>query len=222
VKDALEKWFKDSVKTKKALSYGMIRLVQVVMTAWRARGASSDGFSTEFRETTEEFTAMFRDLLLSNLKRRLQKPEKLSNDDDDRCMSLYSTMDALDAIGATSSDLADLQINVGAALVSLNEWNLKLEKRFEVFVIEHHWVRLDEHPTISLGGDTTSVTGRRAIRKKVKAVTEQMPELEKLQLAIHMLDELADESAVDKLLALKHVIVNCEGQLAYLIIYIIV
>jgi nucleolar pre-ribosomal-associated protein 2 len=196
----------------------MVRLVQVVMAAWIARGASSDDFSNEFRNTTKEFMATFRMLLLSNLKRRLQKPEKLTNDDNYRCMSLYSTLDALDVVGVNDGDLADLQIDPRIALVSLDEWNTELEKRFEVFVYEHHWIKFDELSMISLGGDITSLTGRQAIRKKAKAVTEYMSELEKLQLVIRMLDEQADEHALDKLLALKHVIVTCEGQFTHLVL----
>lgn len=220
MRDAIEKWFQDSRKSKKPLSYAMIRLVQIVMTAWKNRGASSDGFS--LRETTEVFTATFRALLLSNLKRLLQKPEKLRNDDNDQCMSLYSTTDALDAIGVTDNNLTGLEIDATATLISLNKFNSMLEMRFEVFVIEHRWIRFNEHPKISLGGDVTSVIGRQAIKRKAKAVTEQMTEFEKLQFVTRMLDQMANEHALERLLALKHVIASCEGQLVPLIFGIIV
>jgi hypothetical protein len=129
-------------------------------------------------------------------------------------------MDALDVIGVTDGDLAELRIDPRVALESLIDWNSELEKRFEVFIYEHHWIKFNDLSITSLGGDVTTFTGQQAIWKKAKAVTEQMSELEKLQLVIRMLDELADQQALDKLLALKQVVLSCEGQPTYLISYI--
>jgi hypothetical protein len=214
VKEALESWLQVNRRTKKVPSYAMIRLVQVVITIWRTKGTSSDDFSMALTETTEELSAIFRSLLLSNLQRRLQKPEKLIQDDDERCMSLYSTMDALDALNVGESDLVNLQVDIMSTLDSLKEWNSELGKRFELFLTEHYPGVFGEPPKRLLKGDVTTVTGREAIRRKSMAMTKRMTELEKLQLVTDLLEEVGDAQALDKLLALKHVIASCEGELA--------
>lgn len=212
VKEALENWLQVNRETKKALSYGMIRLVQVVITVWRTKCTSSDEFSTTLKTTTEELSATFKALLLSNLQRRLQNPEMLTKDDGERCMSLYSTMDALDAIDVAGNDLVNLQIDTMSTLDYLKELNPELCKRFELFMTEHYPQVFGEPLKQLLRGDVTAFNGREAIRRKALAMTKQMAELEKAQLVDDLLEEVRDEQALDKLLALKHVIGSCEGK----------
>jgi hypothetical protein len=57
-------------------------------------------------------------------------------------------------------------------------------------------------------------TGRESIRRKAIAVPGRMTEPGKLQLVNNLLEEMRDEEAFDKLLALKYVIDSCEGKLA--------
>jgi hypothetical protein len=212
VKEVLENWLQVNRKTKKALSYAMIRLVQVVITVWRTKRTSSDVFSTTLKATTEELSATFKALLLSNLQRCLQNPETLTKDDGERCMSLYSTMDALGAIDVAGNDLANLQIDTMSTLDCLKELNLELYKRFELFMTEHYPQVFSEPLKQLLRGDVAAFNGREAIRRKALAMTKQMAELEKAQLVDDLLEEVKDEQALDKLLALKHVISSCKGK----------
>jgi hypothetical protein len=212
----LGNWLQVNRKTKKVPSYAMIRLIQVVLAVWRTKGTYSDEFSMTLKETTEEFSVTFRDLLLCNLQRRLQKTEKLTQDDDERCMSLYSTMDALDVINVGESDLVNLDVDTRSTLDSLKELNLELGNRFELFMIEHYPGVFGEPPERLLKGAVGTVAGREAIRRKARATTQRMTEPKKLQLVSDLLEEVGDAQALDKLLALKHVIAGCEGGLAKL------
>jgi hypothetical protein len=213
VKEALENWLQVNRKAKKVLSYAMIRLVQVVIMVWRTKGTSSDEFSLALKKTTEELLATFRGLLLSNLQRRLQKPEKLTEEGDERCMSLYSTMDALDAIDVGESDLVNLQVDTMSTLASLKELNAELGKRLELFMTEHYPAAFGEPLKTLLGGDVTTVAVRHAIQKKAMTMTKGMTEPERLQLVTDLLEEVGNAQALDKLLTLKYVINSCEGQL---------
>lgn len=216
MKEALGNWLQVNCKTE-VPSYAMIRLMQVVLAVWRTKCTYSDEFSMTLKETTEEFSATFRGLLLCNLQRRLQKTEKLTQDDEERCMSLYSTMDALDVIDVGESDLVDLDIDTRSGLDSLKELNPELRNRFELFMIEHYPEIYGESPERLLKGAVGTVAGREAIRRKARAMTQRMTEPEKLQLVSDLLEEVGDAQALDKLLALKHVIAGCEGELAKLI-----
>jgi hypothetical protein len=210
-KDALENWLQVNRKTKRVPSYATIRLVQVVITVWRTKATSVDGFLMALKETAEKFSATFKGLLLSNLQRCLQKPEKLAQDNDEHCLSLYSTMDALDAFDAGEGDLVKMQINVISTLDLLKELNSELGKRLELFMTEHYPAVFGEPPKRLLKGDITTIAGREVIRRKAVAMTKRMTEPEKLQLVTDLLEEVGDAQALDKLLALKHVIANCEG-----------
>lgn len=213
-KGALENWLQVNRKTKKVPSYAMIRLVQVVITVWRTKGTSSDDFSMALKDTAEELSGTFRGLLLSNLQQRLQKPEKLTQDDNERCLSFYSTMDALDAIDVGEGDFINMQVDVISTLNSLKELNSELGKRLELFMTEHYPAVFGEPPKRLLKGDVTTIAGREAIRRKAMAMTKRMTEPEKLQLVTDLLEEVGAANALDKLLALKHVIASCEGELA--------
>jgi len=210
----LENWLEVNRKTKKVLPYAMIRLVQVVIMVMKTKNNSSNEFSTALRKTTEELSAKFQTLLLSSLQRRLQNPEKLSQDDGDRCMSLYNTMDALDVIGLQQIDLANLQVDIMSILNTLKEINPKLEKRFELFMTEHYPAVFGKPPERLLKGDVTTINDREAIRRKALAMTKHMTEPEKLQLVNDLVEEVRGEEALDKLLALKYIISSCGGKLS--------
>ncbi len=213
-KESLGNWLKINRRTKKVLSYAMIRLVQVVLMVWKAKCTSSDNLSAELKESVEEFSATFGGLLLSNLQWLLQKPKKLTQDGDERCLSLYSTMDALDAVDPAESGLGDLQVDTISTLNSLQEVNPELGKRFELFMTEHYPGVFGEPRRKVLKGDVATVTGREAIRRKAIALTKRMTESGKLQLVTDLLEEVGDEDSLDTLLALKHVIDSCEGEFA--------
>jgi hypothetical protein len=204
----LVEWLQKYSKAKTVPPYAMIRLAQVAVSALGAKLNLVDTTGNLSKQSEAGIVSSLKDLLLSNLRRRLQRPEKLKDDDDNRCMSLYSTMDALDALGVSKDDLTDLQ-----ALVPLKEFNTELKIRLETFITEYCPKGLDAIPSILLRGDPSSSLGRRFIQKKVQAVTGGMSETERLSLVGTLLDEgSADSNGLDKLLALRYAIAGCEGK----------
>jgi hypothetical protein len=209
----LEDWLQKNIKAKTTLPYAMIRLAQVAVSALDVKLTSLDTPNNLSKQREAEILALFKKLLLSNLQRRLQKPEKLKSDDDTRCMSLHSTIDALDALGVSEDDLADVQVDIRQSLIPLKEFNAELEKRLEGFIIECCPKGLDATPSSLLGGDPASSLGRESIQKKVLAITERMTEADKLRLVDSLLSEgFAGSNSLDKLFALRHAIVSCEGE----------
>jgi hypothetical protein len=209
---ALVEWLQKYSKAKTAPPYAMIRLAQVAVSALGAKLNLVEP-TCNLSKQSEGVVSSLKDLLLSNLRHRLQKPEKLRDDDCNRCMSLYSTMDALDALGVGQDDMMDLQAHMEQALIPLGEFNTELKMRLETFITEYYPKGLDVIPSILLRGDPSSSLGRKSIQKKVQAVTGSMSETERLRLVGTLLDEgFADSNGLGKLLALRYAIANCEGK----------
>jgi hypothetical protein len=106
----VEEWIEANIKAKKVPSFAMIGLVQVVISVLGTKALVLNTSNIANEQKLAELQSSYRELLSRNLRRRLEKPEKLKDKNDERTMSLYKTMDAFDAIGTTQHEIADLRI----------------------------------------------------------------------------------------------------------------
>lgn len=208
----VEEWIEANIKAKKVPSFAMIGLVQVVISVLGTKALVLNTSNIANEQKLAELQSSYRELLSRNLRRRLEKPEKLKDKNDERTMSLYKTMDAFDAIGTTQYEIADLRMNYKSFTSTLMEINPKLRHRFELFMFEHDKT-IDRSSFHVSKGEIASIIGRKAIKREVLATTEGLAEPDRLQLASRILaDTLEGDKSIENLLALRHVIASCESK----------
>ncbi len=210
----IREWLQTNCKAKSVPAYSMITLLKINTSMLVTGSIPLDALGIIRKEDQDDLRISYKLFLFSNIRRRLQKPDKLQKDNDEQCMSLYSTIDALETIDITPSELKDLQVKIRSFIATLKESKNKLAERLEMFIHEGQW-DADGWPLSSFDGIVTSLEGRLAIQKRVLAMSGQMTDLEKLRIVHSLLKEvLPDGQSLAQLLAIRHFIDSCESRLA--------
>jgi len=208
-------WLRVNNEAKEVPVYAIVGLLKVATSALKTRATHLRTLKIVSDEELHDLQDSFRKLLLHNLERLIRRPEMIETDDNEKLMSLYSTFDAVDAVGFRESDFDELRGNAKAVISTIVTSNLELGKRFELFMIEHDEKAFSGLFTGLFVGDVTSIVGRQGLQQRVLSITKGMIETQKLRIVIRLLDETsADMESLDKLLALKFVISSCEGRSA--------
>lgn len=201
-------------------SYAMISLAKVAFSGLNSKEIALETLDIVEKKKLRELQNSFRKLLLRNIERRLEKLEKLANNDGKRTMSLCSCLNALDSVEVEQDDLVNLQSLAKPAIVSLRELDETLARRLELFMLKHEENPFREISIETIRGDITSfgdiasVDGRQAILQKVLAISKSMTEPQKLGLATKLLQcGKSDIPKPGNLLAFRHLITSCDGLL---------
>ncbi|KAI9742252.1 MAG: hypothetical protein M1818_004152 [Claussenomyces sp. TS43310] len=211
--DTLEKWIQQNVRAKNPPAFTMIGLVKVISSVVATKTASLKSSKILDDERYTSMSLLFKEMLLNNLSRLLQKPSKLRKFDGERSMSLYSTVDALRALHLEKEDIETLSETLREVpLDALQETNVEIGRIVKTYLFEQiPSIVQGASATDSLGGDVFSDVGRQAVQSKTSTLSKSLEEDERLVLATDLLREgLADKGNLDKLLALKDVILTCE------------
>ncbi|KFY03585.1 hypothetical protein O988_01385, partial [Pseudogymnoascus sp. VKM F-3808] len=196
--------------SKSTIGCGRIELAVVFLSflsANESRVLKVDGVTAE---AILEKNTTFRDELVLNLKRLVQKPTKLKRATDERSMSLYSTIRALENPVFTMDPrpLRDLNDDVTICVKELESRNPALASQVKIFFLTHIASILSVQSDL-VDEDVTTSAGRVAIMRAMQAKTATMNESEKRDLLLRDLLPASKEN-LDKLLAVHYVLESCE------------
>ncbi|OBT82804.1 hypothetical protein VE02_09169 [Pseudogymnoascus sp. 03VT05] len=163
-------------------------------------------------EKISEIKTTFRDEFVSNLKRLVQKPAKLKREADERSMSLYSTIRALEnpVLGVDPRSLSNLYDDATTCAKEVEERNPALASQIKTFFITHIAEPSKVEESELFDEDVTTSAGRIAIMRAMQAKTATMDESEKHDLLQSLLPSSTEN--LDKLLAIHYVLESCEDQ----------
>ncbi|KFY90495.1 hypothetical protein V500_05159 [Pseudogymnoascus sp. VKM F-4518 (FW-2643)] len=198
--------------SKSTIGCGRIQLA-VVFISFLATNESRvlkvDGVSAE---KISEIKTTFRDEFISNLRRLVQKPAKLKKATDERSMSLYSTIRALEnpVLAVDPHSLSHLYDDATTCVKDLEARNPALASQINTFIITHIAETSKVKESDLFDEDVTTSAGRLAIMGSMQAKTATMDESEKRDLLLQVLLPASTEN-LDKLLAIHYVLESCEG-----------
>lgn len=200
--------------SKSTIACGMIQLAEVVVS-WLStneeRVEKVEGIS---KQSILKTKSVFKEEFISNLRRLLERPAKLKKENDERSMSLYSTIRALEnpAFEIEAGSLSHLYDSAVTCAREVEESDPSLASQIKTLFIAHAPIASEVPQSKLLDEDVTTSMGRSSIKKKILVQTKNMDERKKHE----MLSELLPGSAenLDKLLAVRYVIEACEGESA--------
>ncbi|KFY30477.1 hypothetical protein V494_08148, partial [Pseudogymnoascus sp. VKM F-4513 (FW-928)] len=197
--------------SKSTIGCARIQLAVVFLSflaANESRVLKVDGVTAE---KISELKTTFRDEFVSNLRRLVQKPTKLKKATDERSMSLYSTIRALEnpVLAVDPSSLSHLYDDATSCAKDLEERNPTLASQINTFFITHTAETSEVEQSELFDEDVTTSAGRLAIMRAIQAKTATMDESEKHDLMIRGLLPGCAEN-LDKLLAIHYVLESCE------------
>lgn len=205
----VKSWLKTREKSKSVTSFTMIRLIQVVLSSLENRIDNLVKQEILGKDKLSKMISLYGKVLVSNLLQRLQKPEKLKDDDGDRCMAVYCTLDALEVLFEGLPPFLEVPKPL---IMALRDVNPMLAIRLEVSLLELAPRTAGGIPDTLVYGDVTSIAGRQSIRKGAEGVLKGLSEAAKLSIVASMLQEkLHGTDTLEKLLSLRHFIADCEG-----------
>ena len=191
--------------SKSTIGCGRIQLAVVFLSflaANQSRALKVDGVTAE---KILEIKTTFRDEFISNVKRLVQKPAKLKRATDERSMSLYSTIRALEnpVFSVDPHSLSHLYDDAIACAKDLEARNPALASQINTFFITHNDEKVKESDLFD--EDVTTSAGRVAIMRAMQAKTAKMDESEKHDLLLRVLLPASTQN-LDKLLAVHYVL----------------
>lgn len=204
-------WLHTNCKAKSVPPYSIITLLKISMTMLATGSVPLDVTGVFQKKDQDDLMISYKHFLFFNLRHRLRKPEKLQKTEDEECMSLSSTLEALEVIDMTQSDIKDLQAYIGPVISPLKKSQNRLAERLEMFL--GRW-DVDRWALSSFDDIVTSLEGRLNIRKWVLAASNQMTNLEKLRVVNRLLKEVVpDGRKLTQLLTIRQFIDSYEGKL---------
>ena len=198
--------------SKSTIGCGRIQLAVVFLSFLainESRVLKVDGVTAE---KISEIKTTFRDEFISNLRRLVQKPAKLKRATDERSMSLYSTIRALEnpVLAADPHSLSHLYDDATTCVKDLEARNPALASHINTFIITHIAETSKVKESDLFDEDVTTSAGRLAIMRSMQAKTATMDESEKRDLLLQVLLPASTEN-LDKLLAIHYVLESCDG-----------
>ena len=208
----VRKWIEKYSKSKTVPPFAMIRLTQVVVISLVNKSDSLESAGHQ-QSALEDVVRMYRELLLSIIERRLQKPEKLTKDDGPSAMAVYCALSALNVIGMSNAASDSVTAALAVGTPTLRDINPVLSICLETFLDELTPENFDAHSIdILADGEITSTAGRHSIQTRVETITKNLSEHEKLRLVDIVLQKsLGSSENLNLLLTLWHAISACEG-----------
>lgn len=203
--------------SKSIIGCGRIQLAIAVLYFFatnESRLLNLDGVTAE---RISDIYTTFRDELISNLRRLVQKPAKLKSATDERSMSLSSTICALENPIFTifksgpPGSLSHLYDDAITCVKDLEARNPVLASQINTFFITHMTETSKVKESELFDEDVTTSSGRIAIMRAMQAKTATMDESEKRDLLVRVLLPASTQN-LDKLLAIHYVLESCEGQ----------
>lgn len=197
--------------SKSIIGCGRIQLAVVFLSFLSTNESSVLKVDGVTAETILEKKTTFRDELVSNLKRLVQKPTKLKRATDERSMSLYSTIRALEnpIFTVDPRPLRDIYDDVTICVKELESRNPALASQLKTFFLTHI-ASISNVQSDVVDEDVTTSAGRIAIMRAMQSKTATMDESEKRDLLLRDLLPASKEN-LDKLLSVHYVLESCEG-----------
>lgn len=212
----LQKKLKAKADTKKThkLDYALVALFDVLLGAFTAKETQLNDLSIISRADFISINASFKTCLLAQLEGLLAKTKKSSKPEKqaEKFLTIRSIVDALSKSRFDGSELANLVDAAKSFSASLDQTNMDVARRLETFISTSAQSAEVEVIDSHFGGDISTVSGRQAIVDKVHALIFRKDQSEKLALLRSLLrDNQVSLTQLDKLLALRHLIMDCEG-----------
>jgi nucleolar pre-ribosomal-associated protein 2 len=189
-------------------------IYHVAITAFNERGVALDGEDIVSTESLETTTLAFKSHELVQLKHTLHKLSKRKITPSERmsqCLSTISIVDALSTLKIDSILLSDVQDDAQAFLSSIESNQLQVGKRLETFMKIYGPENNDKFEVVY---DVTNTYERQSISERTRAAIAGKNNTQKLNLTWTLIGkELTGLNRLDKLLAMRYVIISIEGKL---------
>jgi nucleolar pre-ribosomal-associated protein 2 len=202
---------KASSKQTHQLNFALVALFEVLFETLEARGTQLDDLEIISRSKFSSLKEAFQICLLWQLENILVKAKKLSKSgkDSESLLTLRSIIDALIKSKVERSRLAKVFDEAKSFIASLDRTDIDIGRRLETF-ISIFTMSIDAEVVDSqFGGDISTVYGRQAIAEKTHQFIRLMDQHQKLELLSSLLE--SNWTELDKLWAIRHLIIGCEG-----------
>ena len=203
----------DSTKIHK-LNYALVALFEALLGVFTLRGDQLNDLAII---TTADFASVknsFKARLLAQLEQLLAKTKTSakSHQRAEKSLTILSIIDALSKLEVTSADVAKLASAVESFTASYDNADIKM--RLDTFM----YVRAAPAETgivaSQLGGNISTLYGRQAISEKVHALIAERNQAEKLEVIKYAFGDDLTGLTLDKLQAVRHLVMACEGLLS--------
>lgn len=195
----LSSWLESSQKKLSPSQFSSIGLADIALKALVDSEAVIVAMGLTSVAHLEELTAKFKDVLVGNLRMRLEKPKKLKSDLDPINKSVYAIIKALRSRSLSSSEISSLSPDLRNSIASVEKVNHGLAFTLNEFFVETDPDQFkDIALDILLSGTISTGSGRQAATKTLKASIANMCESEVLALVYNLIEEgLADTSKLN-------------------------
>jgi nucleolar pre-ribosomal-associated protein 2 len=204
----------DSKKIHK-LNYALITLFDTVIEAFAVKETQLNDLDIISRSDYTSVKNSFKRCLLGLLeelltKTRSSKAEKQA----ERSLTALSIIDALGKQEVNDSELTDVVDATKSFAAPPNEADIDVGKRLDTFLSMHSRSEELKMSGSEFGGDPLTVYGRKAIKETVQALVTGKDQHQKLDLLKSILeDEENGLLRLESVLAVRHIIMACEGLL---------
>ena len=206
----------DDKKTQK-LNFALVALFEVLIEAFGAKETQLNDLDIISRAKFASVKTSFKRHLLVQLDELLSKTKKSSKTykQAEKSLTLLSTIDALTKLEVDLSDLVNVVDAVESFTASLDGADVDVKKRLETFISTHSLSKESNAMNSELPGNLSTMYDRKAVKETAQSLVAGKHLHEKLKLLKSSLEDSERNSLrLDKILAMRYIIMACEGKLS--------
>ena len=204
---------KSGDKMAHKLNFAQIALFEILFEAFTIRGTQLNDSDVVSHSDFLSLQDAFQTMLLNQLESVLAKMKKSSKPGKkaERSLMLRSTIDALTTSQVGQEKVARAVAEAKSFAASLKDTDIDLVRRLETFISVFTAYAKDEAVEAQFKGDVSTVNGRQALAETTFDFVKSKDQREKLALLHSSLIKISDWPQLDKLWAVRHLIISCEG-----------
>jgi nucleolar pre-ribosomal-associated protein 2 len=195
------------------LNFALVALLEVLFGLFTSREIQLNELDIIPRPEFLGLKKAFQNYLLSQLESLLTKIKKSSKPSKqaERSVMLRSIMDALAELGADSGKIASTVAEARPFAASLKDSGTDLVRRLESLISISTLSPNVPAVESQLEGDISTVYGRQALAERTCEFIKLKDQRQKLALLQSSLEQKWSWTQLDKLWAVRHMIISCEG-----------